>query len=174
MSISENKSQNIRLTVNEEGSVLIVALIMLVLITLMGISATTTTDIGIQIAGNDMIYKKNLYSAEASAMEAIQTLENTNLETTAIDWLTNVENSITDDEVRDDARWDADFSGDLSGLGESVTSTQSNYIAVFDGMDEIQESLDVSKTRIHLYSVYGRSNQNNGVSIVKLGFRKAF
>ena len=174
MRISENKSQIMPSTLNDDGSVLIVALIMLVLITLMGISATTTTDIGLQIAGNDMIYKKNLYSAEGSAMEAIQTLENTDLETSAPNWLTMAEGSIEDDEVRNDARWDESFSGDLTGVGTSVTSAESKYIAVFEGMDEIQESLDVSKTRIHSYAIYGRSNQQNGVSIVKLGYRKAF
>ena len=174
MRILEKKLKSMHLPLNEDGSVLIVALIMLVLITLMGVSATTTTDIEIQIAGNDMIYKKNIYAAEGAAMEAIHLLAENNLETTTFNWLTTVEDSITDAEVRDDTRWDEAFSGDLTNVGSSSTSPNSNYIAIFDGMDEVQESLDVEKTRIFQYSVYGRSNQNNGVGIVKVGFRKAF
>ena len=174
MKILEKKTQSMHLPFNEDGSVLIVALIMLVLITLMGVSATTTTDIEIQIAGNDMIYKKNIYAAEGAAMEAVHILKDSDLETTTINWLTTVEDSITDAEVRDDTRWDEAFSGDLTDVGDSSTSPNSNYLAIFDGMDEVQESLDVEKTRIFQYSIYGRSNQNNGVSIVKVGFRKAF
>ena len=64
----------------EDGSILIVALIMLVLITLMGISATSTTNVEIQIAGNDMLQKINLYNAEASSMVAVQIMDETDLE----------------------------------------------------------------------------------------------
>ena len=46
---------------NENGSVLIVALIMLVLLTLIGISATTTSEIETKIAGNERVFKRNLY-----------------------------------------------------------------------------------------------------------------
>jgi Tfp pilus assembly protein PilX len=49
----------------EEGSVLIVALLILVLLTLMGISATTTTNIEMQVAGNEKFHKMVFYAAEA-------------------------------------------------------------------------------------------------------------
>lgn len=158
---------------NERGSVLIVALIMLMLITIMGISATTTTEIELQIAGNDIIYKRNLYASESSAMEGIQLMEDTDLETNTPAWLTTVEDVIDDDDVRIDSNWSNSFAGNVVAIGTGSTSN-SSYIAVFQGMDELQESLDVSKTRIHAYSIYGRSNQQNGESIVKLGYRKAF
>jgi hypothetical protein len=50
---------------NEEGSVLVVALLLLVLLTIMGISATTTSNIEIQIAGNERFHKIALYHADS-------------------------------------------------------------------------------------------------------------
>lgn len=49
----------------EEGSVMIVALLILILLTLMGISATTTTNIEMQVAGNGKFHKMAFYAAEA-------------------------------------------------------------------------------------------------------------
>jgi hypothetical protein len=49
----------------EEGNVLIVALIFLVILTLIGIFATRTAQMDLQIASNEMPYKRNFYLAEA-------------------------------------------------------------------------------------------------------------
>jgi len=61
---------------NEDGSVLVLALIILVLLTLMGLSATNTSTIEVQIAHNERVYKDSFYKAEAGIMTAAQTLEN--------------------------------------------------------------------------------------------------
>lgn len=50
---------------NEDGSVLIVALLILVFLTIIGISATTTTNIEIQIAGNEKFHKIAFYHADS-------------------------------------------------------------------------------------------------------------
>jgi len=50
---------------NESGSILVIALIMLVLLTILGISATTTSNIEMQIAGNERNYKRAFYVANA-------------------------------------------------------------------------------------------------------------
>lgn len=49
----------------EEGSVLLIALLILALLTLIGISATTTSEIELQISGNQKIHKMVFYAAEA-------------------------------------------------------------------------------------------------------------
>ncbi len=53
------------LLIKEEGSVLIVALLILVVLTIIGISATTTTEIEIQIAGNDQFHRIAFYGADS-------------------------------------------------------------------------------------------------------------
>ena len=49
----------------ENGSVLVVALMILVLLTVMGISATKTSEIEIQIAGNEQFHKVAFYNADS-------------------------------------------------------------------------------------------------------------
>ena len=50
---------------NEEGSVLVVALLMLALLTIIGISATTTTKIEIQVAGNEESHRIAFYCSDS-------------------------------------------------------------------------------------------------------------
>lgn len=155
---------------SEEGSILIVALIMLVLLTLMGISATKTANVEIQIAGNDKTYKENFYKAEASAMEAIQQMEDTDLEDSPPSWLLSDSTSFVETSIRTESFWNPG-----SGTAPSaIDSSNARYYAVHDGIVETGESLDMIKTKIHAYRVYGRCSRNNGVSIIKVGYRKAF
>jgi len=65
---------------NENGFVLVVALLMLVVLTIIGLSGSSTTQIELQISGNERVARNLFYTAEAAAYEAAQRLEN---ETTA-------------------------------------------------------------------------------------------
>ena len=50
---------------NENGSVLIIALIMLVLLTLLGIAATSTSNVELQISGNERNFKRAFFAANS-------------------------------------------------------------------------------------------------------------
>ena len=63
---------------NEEGFVLALSMMVLVVLTLLGISANRTSVTELQIARNDNIAKILFYQAEAAAHEAGQRLENEN------------------------------------------------------------------------------------------------
>jgi hypothetical protein len=56
----------------EEGFILIIALLILFLLTVLGISATNTTSLELQVALNDSIHKQNFYRAEAANLEGMQ------------------------------------------------------------------------------------------------------
>ncbi|MFC1868884.1 PilX N-terminal domain-containing pilus assembly protein, partial [Thermodesulfobacteriota bacterium] len=71
----------------EDGNVLLISLILLVLLTMIGIAATRTASIDIQIAGNNMAYTRNFYTAEAASLEAIQRMEDIDLENEAPNWV---------------------------------------------------------------------------------------
>ena len=60
---------------NEKGSALVLALLILVLLTLMGISATTTSTVGIQMAGSEKFYELAFYSAESGWQRALNWLD---------------------------------------------------------------------------------------------------
>jgi Tfp pilus assembly protein PilX len=57
---------------NEDGSIIVLAMIMLVLLTLLGISATTTSTIEVQIAANGRQAVQNLYQAESGNHYALE------------------------------------------------------------------------------------------------------
>jgi Tfp pilus assembly protein PilX len=59
----------------EDGSITVLALILLVLLTLLGIAVTTTSSIEVQIAGNDDRYKKALYEADGGTEVGFEMLE---------------------------------------------------------------------------------------------------
>ncbi len=50
----------------EDGSVLIVALVILVLVTIMGLTVTRNSDIDIQIAKNEREYVQEFYTSNTS------------------------------------------------------------------------------------------------------------
>jgi Tfp pilus assembly protein PilX len=68
---------------NEDGSIIVLAMIMLVLLTLLGISATTTSSIEVQIAANENQALQNLYQAESGNHYALE------LTGTADTWMTD-------------------------------------------------------------------------------------
>ena len=59
----------------EEGFVLVTALLIMLVLTIIGIAATTNTSIELQIAGNDKVHKKTFYEAEAGAILGTEILE---------------------------------------------------------------------------------------------------
>ena len=160
-----------RLLTNEEGSVLIVAIVILMLLTLLGIYATRTSEIELQIAGNERLYKQNLYRAEAAANEAAQILEDTNPGTySTLGWLYLMGSGVTLDNAKgqDDPCWD--------NRQPSVDST-THYIGVEEGIAG-GASLDMTKTQVHEYAVYGQRHNyarpELGRSLVAIGYRRAF
>lgn len=154
------------MTSGESGNVLLITLIILVLLTIIGISATRTASIDMQVAGNNMIYKRNLFSAEGAALEAVQTMTNlTELET--VGWI--IPEGTDDDisNIRDKDKFEA-----ISN--QSSINDDARYAVVRGGLVETGESLDMTRVKIHEFAVYGRSDQLRGTSIIKMGFRKAY
>ena len=60
---------------NDGGFVLIVALLIMVVLTIIGIAATRNTSLELMIAGNDKVHKRTMYQAEAGAVLSTEVLE---------------------------------------------------------------------------------------------------
>lgn len=60
---------------NKHGSVLVITMLTLVLLTLIGISATTTSNIETQIAGNEKFYKTAFFAADGGTEAGRELLE---------------------------------------------------------------------------------------------------
>lgn len=154
---------------DEDGTVLVVALLILVFLTLIGITISATTEVEIQIAGNDRLYKDNLYTVEAATMEAAQMMEEfVSLDPSAHPFIKPL-GSVTVDDIRDDTYW--------PGNGQASTvDGNTSFIAVEEGVAE-GTTLDMTKTTLRSYSIYGRrydtARPNKGRGIVRVGYRKA-
>ena len=152
---------------NEEGSILLVAMLMLVLLTLMGMSAVTTSNVEIRIASNEKAMARNFYLAEAAAMEAAQRIENTaeaTLRARSDAWVNAGTVAMGDPGT---TAW-----GD-SNSAVSVIDNVTRYAAVDRGVAG-GSSLVLSETNLHTYSVFGRYQGNFGESFIELGYKKRF
>ena len=164
---------------NEEGTVIVVALLILVLLTIIGISGTNTTVTELQIVGNDARYRQNFYRAEAAVMEAAQMLENTptsiledrTFNTVGYEWLTgrNVNASV----MTDTANWNIGTNCKNSTVTPLAGTMYSMYSAVEERVGP-GSSLDMTGTQLYEYSIYGLWNANNGQSLIGIGYKMRF
>jgi Tfp pilus assembly protein PilX len=156
---------------DEDGSVLIVALTMLVLLTLLGFFVAEIAEVEIQVAGNERFYKENLYGAEAGALECAERMQETvSLDPAALSWLIPLASKPAISDIRNNSYW-TDANSQQSAIDGSI-----RFMAAEEGV-ATQTSLDMTKTTLYSYSIYGRrynsSAPQKGRSIVELGFRKA-
>jgi hypothetical protein len=147
---------------SEDGSVMVLALAMLMLLTLIGTSAITTAMIEIQIAGSQKTHTECLFLAEGAAMQCAQKMENDPnlLEATYV----NAENTVTEADIRDlfEGKTKEDSTISPSGTG---------YAALYQGT---VGSLKMGQPNLHAYAVYGWHNTTGGRVIVELGYRRAY
>jgi type IV pilus assembly protein PilX len=102
----------IKIIREEDGSVLVIALIMLVLLTLLGISATSTSNIELQIANNEKNYKKAFYTANAAIEHARAYL--------TASMITYNSNRLTQGQP---PQWDFALNGTLAGIAAATGMT---------------------------------------------------
>jgi Tfp pilus assembly protein PilX len=60
---------------NEEGAVIIAALMVLVLLTIIGIASTNVSNTEVKIATHELIHQQNLYQAEGATLIALEEME---------------------------------------------------------------------------------------------------
>ncbi len=189
--------KRIELSANENGSIMVVTLIILTLATMIGVAASITTSIELQVSGNDKRYAELFYRAEAAAMVGAQAIESSpDLETgnyqndgeditlAKIDKdgdstnLPDPESVANDDNwVEDTGKVSADAPNTLSGDGY-----QTRFLPV--EKPPMGASLDLANTAgsvMHDYNIYGRSILQAGSSgrklgevIIEVGYKKRY
>jgi hypothetical protein len=153
---------------NEDGSAIILAMILLLVVTVIGISAINTTNTEIKIFQNEKIYQKNFYKAEAAIMEAAQRLAS--------------ESNI--DEIRPDSTMKAwlgssaivipgkDDDPLLMGFSNALLSNEAYLSANAKGIVS-GASLDItSDSNIYGFEIYGYSREINGNVAITIGYKK--
>jgi hypothetical protein len=150
---------------NEQGYFLIVSTLMLLaLLTIISIAATNTANTEVQIAGNDAVYQRNLYLAEGAAMEAVDRLQNVSNPLAELEFVVPGLKTIDDSTYID--HWDKSMGAELDATGNT------RFVAGYEGTPT-GYSLGLGKPKVHGFVIYGRA-EKQGVSTIKIGYRKAF
>jgi Tfp pilus assembly protein PilX len=159
---------------NEDGVVMIAALMVLVLLTIIGIASTNISNTEVTIAGRELIYQQNFYRAEGATLEALEVMENlADPKTADPAWLWAALDTFTPDTPYDGTFWDGTLV-DADATPQASTLSDTRYAVVSGGIVE-GESLDIGSTKIHRYAIYGRcAPRNRGVTTVEIGYLKAF
>ena len=160
-------------TGNENGSVMLIALLIMALLTIIGVSAINDTTTELQIARNDAIYKINFFQADGSVRQGVQMLEETaDPETDLIPSSSSI-TWLQDTNYDPDQAWvygtnaaNSDFTG--------VRGNSAGYLAEFRGIAGGSGKDMTASTTLYEYRVYGRSSYNNGDSMVMTGYRIRF
>ena len=159
---------------NENGSVLVVSLCILILLTLLGFFIAAISEVEIQLAGNDRLYKDNLYTAEGGALECAQRMQEAAAlvpGTAPTAWLIPLASRPTLVQIRDN-----NYSAWTATAQVSAIDANTRFVAVEEGVS-VETSLDMTKTTLHSYTIYGRRYNSaapqRGRAIVQLGYRKA-
>ena len=187
---------------NEEGSAIVMALIVLVMLTIIGTVSTSNTVFELQIVRNEAIYRRNFYRAESAIVEAAQRLETSapaNLlpVTTTFSWLNN---ALDAPDLADMASWKdnsdppiwidppawTDPPWPATGASKSFASnnmdapadTRNNtrYSVICNGIAGGSSLSLTNGSNLYSYSVYGLfdSTADQGRSLIKMGYYKVF
>jgi len=146
----------------QDGSVMILALALLMLLTLIGISATRTSMIEIQIAGAKKAHTEHLFLAEGAAMQCAQDMADGSNPSTEPYF--NDERTKTEDQIQNLIR-------NLNFTNSDTSSIGSGYATLYQG---VVGSIKMGQPNLHAYAVYGWHDTPQGRVIVELGYRMAF
>jgi Tfp pilus assembly protein PilX len=150
---------------NEDGYFLIISTMMLLaLITIISVAASNTARTEVQVAGNNLVYQRNLYLAEGAAMEAVDRLQNDS-NPRGLDFVVSKLKAINDKNYTD--HWN------LEARSTSFDNTdKTRFVAGYQGTPA-GYSLGIGKPRVHEFAIYGRT-EKQGVTTIKIGYRRAF
>ena len=152
---------------NEDGYFLIISTMMLLaLITIISVAASNTARTEVQVAGNNLIYQRNLYLAEGAAMQAVDVLEN-DPNPRGLPFVDPGLKAINDENFKNE--WLDNSLPVTSGLD---SSEKTRFRAGYEGTPP-GYSLGLGKPKVHGFAVYGRT-EKQGVTTVKIGYRRAF
>ena len=184
---------------NENGTILVISLIILALATMIGIAATMTASLELQISGSDMRNAENFYKAEAAAMVGARAIEestaklpgghytndDTDIPLPSVDQAGQSTTIPDPDDIDNDTNWST-ATNISAEAPDGISDTAAGYEARFMPVEKPAQgaSLDLagtSGTKMHEFVIYGRSvlQPNNsskklGEVIIEIGYKKRY
>ena len=166
---------------SEDGSVIILALVILMLLTMIGTSATNTSTLEIQVAGNERKYKQNFFQAEAAALQGAQRIENATVHTEApikdendadvtniFNWTHEASAALRATRFDAIAQWE-----DLEAEFDA-TYKNTHYLILYRGIAPWSSEVMTSPTQSRIWSIYGQrlNTATNERMIIATGYAR--
>ena len=168
---------------NEGGFVLVLSLMVLVVLTLLGISASRTSVTEVQIAGNDNMLKMDFYKAEAAAHEMAQRLENEEngdklkAARTPYPWLSSSDvDTQTEEEklLAGGEEWEhKSAESELSDVDPHVDVEMAALDYGPVGGDKAT-SLKMSESRVYFFKLIGKTARGEREKMIEIGYKKRY
>jgi hypothetical protein len=181
---------------NEEGVVIIAAMMVLVLLTIIGIASTNMSNTEIKIASHGLIHQQNFYEAEGAtllAMEAMEGLANPKVADPSWLWQQTDSDSVFtafEPEMACERNlwkgYDYDWEGSTvtpDAIPEELPTevfendrpiSDTRYFAAYRGILP-GEPLEIGMPKRYRYAIYGRcAPSNRGATTVEIGYIKAY
>ena len=159
---------------NENGYLAIIgAIVILILISVISISASRVANTEVSMARNEVVYQRNFYLAEGAALEAADHLtQYGNLRENTQAWMEMVTGDLDTDNVK--YYWDNTVVSGDTVIPEPSEVDQSHTLFIIGHEGTAKGfSLDMDKPTVHAIAIYGRCEWN-GVSIIKMGYQAAY
>lgn len=154
----------------DNGSVTVLSLLVLVILTLLGIGVLTSSTSDTRSAQNENVYRRNFSRAEAAVRGGMQALQDEitadprgpNLRDYTMPGLIKATTQGVLPDPTDPLQWQA------SPVSVPVIDADCRYRIVETRIDG---SLDATASQIRSYVVFGRSTQLNGEAVIRVGYR---
>lgn len=161
---------------NENGSAIVIALMLLSLLTVMGIWSTRKSNVETLIAGNEVARKQTFYRTEGAVIEGGFRIEDAGpADLKSWDpsgsWL--FEASAAPD-MTDPANWDFDTVGGDDTAEPSTVDAEVGYCALDKGITSGDSLLMTGATQVRTYAVYSFHDSRMGQSLQEVGYKRRF
>ncbi len=170
---------------NENGTAIISALLILMLLTIVSITATDTTTTEKRIVRSEAVFEQNFYLAESAAMEGVQRIQDGTTNEQLIATMIPVTDAdynnliiIPDADNPDDDEANLDTNGDgVFDTNDTYQVTEidpTTYRVVIQKDIPSGSSIGMGTSRLYDYLAYGYSEAGNGQVFIKVGVKKRF
>jgi hypothetical protein len=159
---------------NENGSAIVLALMLLALLTVMGIWSTRKSNIETLIAGNEVARKQTFYRTEGGVIEggfAIADADTNALRGRTPAWL--YEASAAPD-MTDPANWDFDQVGGDDTAVPTTIDPEVGFCALDKGITSGDSLVMTGATQVRTYAVYSFHDSRMGQALIEVGYKRRF
>jgi Tfp pilus assembly protein PilX len=160
-------------TANQEGSVLLIALLVLLAVTIFGVVSLNTSSVELHIARNERDVREVFYLAEAGVMEGVQSLVDTkqiDLEEKFLFWH-HAAKDIEAQQVnfRNPGHWIPSEEAEKNARPCAISPE--TYLAAVEWDVATGDSLVMTEPRLYVNRIYSLCQKNNSSEIIEVGYR---